>query len=117
MDVSATLPGSDVVGELLAVARRRRNDAGETKVAKLELIAPGVDEQVLRLYVSMNHPVVVAPINRSAQLVDVSERGSERTREATLVLGHLPVAVLIYSLETQMSRGAGKTASSTKPRT
>lgn len=44
----------------------------ESKVAQLEFVAPRVHEQVFRLDVPVNDTVVVAPVYRTAQLVDVA---------------------------------------------
>lgn len=65
-------PCCDVVRKLLLVRRRRRDGPCESKVTQLELVSCGVDQEVFRLDVSVHNPVVVAPVDRAAQLVDVS---------------------------------------------
>ena len=45
-----------------------RHAAGKAKVAEFQLLSRRVDEQVLRLDVSVDHVVLVAPINGFHQL-------------------------------------------------
>lgn len=65
MDKWREVPGCDVVCELLSTPLQRKRPR-EAKIAKLELVASGVNQEVLGLDVSVNHAVVVTPVYRSA---------------------------------------------------
>lgn len=59
--------------------KRRRGDyPREAEVAQLELVAPRIDEKVFRLDIAMDNAVVVTPVYRAAQLVDVTLHARNR---------------------------------------
>lgn len=66
------LPRGYIVREFLAVRRRWGDYSGKPEVAKLKLVAPCVHEKVFWLDIPMNDAIVVAPVYRAAQLVNVA---------------------------------------------
>lgn len=66
------LPRGYIICEFLAVRRRWGDYSGKPEVAQLELVAPRVHEKVFRLDIPVNDAVVVAPVYRAAQLVNVA---------------------------------------------
>ena len=56
---------------------RRWDNPSKSEIAQLEFVGHSVDKQILGLDVPMNHTVKVAPVNRTAQLVNIATSRGE----------------------------------------
>lgn len=58
----------------------RRNGSRKTEVAQLQFATPGVDQQIFGLDVPMHHAMMMTPVNRSAQLMNIPGEGGGGSR-------------------------------------
>lgn len=69
-------PRRNVVRKVLPMSSRGRENPRESKVAQLELVAPWIDKQILWLNISMHNTIMMAPVYRATELVNVPDVGS-----------------------------------------